>query len=395
MPWLRTHGVLVIALGMLACQDRPSARLATPAIDTLPSGALHVTNKAPSAWTDTSAWTLVEDLRIGGSDSASTLERPSGLAVDALGRIYVADGQVKLFDASGKLVRTVGRDGEGPGEYRSAYVATAGDRLIVQDVTLGRASVFDSAGRFVTSWRTTCCAPAAPEVDAQGNVIIWSPSSESSHVYVRYRQDGTVLDTLTLPPFPAARLWELHTGFGHWSTTIPLTPSAHAAVLPATGMIYGWSGTYTLVATRSGRDTAFLFSLEAPPSTISEGRRAAATARITTFLDKNGRNIGGVAPEEIARVIHVSDVPTVAPAFVGLRADRAGRIWVERDPGDDSLHSRYDVFSGTGTYLGPVRAPVRLARYENTDWGDSTVVTIAESADGLPSIVRYRLRRVH
>lgn len=393
MHWHRMPGVLAVALALLACQDRPASRLTAPTIDTLPGGALRIRNHAPTEWPDTLTWSFVEDLRIGGNDTASPLEHPSGVAVDALGRIYVSDGTVKMFDQDGRLVRTVGRDGEGPGEYRSAFLATAGDRLIVQDVSLGRATVFDSAGRFVTSWRTLCCAPAAPSVDAQGNVVIWSPSSESSYLYVRYRQDGSLVDTLRLPSFPAARLWELHTGFGHWSTGIPLTPGAEAAVLPATGMVYGWSGTYTLIATRSGRDTAFLFSLDAPPVTIPEWRRAAATARITTFLEKNGRNIGGVTPDEIARVIHASDVPGVAPAYVGLTTDKAGRLWVERDGGADTLHSRYDIFSGSGTYLGPMIAPVRLARYGRTTWGDSAVYTIAENAEGLPTIVRYRLRR--
>ncbi len=383
--------VLVLATALPACRERTPAALATPRVDTLPSGAFHVRNVAPSAWADTSAWTLVEDLRIGGPDTTTPLEHPAGLAIDTQGRIYVSDGQVKLFDPAGQLIRTVGRDGEGPGEYRSAYLATLGDQLVLQDIALGRLSVFDSSGRFLTSWRTTCCAVAVPTVDTLGRIMVWSPSATAQHQYVRYQPDGRVVDTLRLPPLPPARLWELRTGFGHWSTGIPFAPQAVVGVLPATGLVYGWSGEYTLVATRTGADTAFLFSLAAPPVPLSEARRAAATAEITDFLARNGRNIGGVASEEVARVIRLGDVPTTAPAFEALTADRAGRLWVERG-GGDTLHSRYDVFSATGTFLGPVVAPARLARYGATVWTDSSVYTITEDPDGTPAIVRYRLR---
>lgn len=77
---------------------------------------------------------------------ASALERPNGLAWDASeGLLYVADTgahQVKVFDMTGRLVRTIGQRGEGAGEFNfPTFVALARDRLVVSDTMNARVQV--------------------------------------------------------------------------------------------------------------------------------------------------------------------------------------------------------------------------------------------------------------
>jgi DNA-binding beta-propeller fold protein YncE len=71
------------------------------------------------------------------------LERPTGLAWDARdGLLYVSDTQahqIKVFDMTGRLVRTLGKRGEGPGEFNfPTYLALANDQLIVSDTMNAR-----------------------------------------------------------------------------------------------------------------------------------------------------------------------------------------------------------------------------------------------------------------
>ena len=88
--------------------------------------------------------------------SGETLTRPTGVAVDA-GRalLYVADTgghRVQVFSlADGRLLRTIGHRGAGPGEfnYPEALAIGPGGALHVVDTMNFRYQVFDPDGRFV------------------------------------------------------------------------------------------------------------------------------------------------------------------------------------------------------------------------------------------------------
>ena len=82
---------------------------------------------------------------------SSQLERPNGLAWDpAEGLLYVADTQahqIKVFDMTGRLVRSIGKRGEGPGEFNfPTFLALAGDRLVVSDTMNARVQLIPLNG---------------------------------------------------------------------------------------------------------------------------------------------------------------------------------------------------------------------------------------------------------
>src|SRR4030042_6132090 len=65
---------------------------------------------------------LKEELTIGGDPNNEAYYFPKGakLSVDEEGNLYVCDlgnKRVQMYDRSGKYVRTIGRQGQGPGEY--------------------------------------------------------------------------------------------------------------------------------------------------------------------------------------------------------------------------------------------------------------------------------------
>lgn len=85
-------------------------------------------------------------LQIGALDGPA--EYQLGRVIDATrmpdGRIVVADRsnhEIRVFDATGKFVRTMGRTGDGPGEFRDPLQVTAlgGDSLLVWDMSRHRA----------------------------------------------------------------------------------------------------------------------------------------------------------------------------------------------------------------------------------------------------------------
>jgi hypothetical protein len=129
-------------------------------------------------------------------------------------RFVIADAMqsnVKLFDRSGTWTQTVGRVGDGPGEFRTplaAFPHTDG-RLIVLDA-MGRVAWFDSTGAFVAGWSTPPSLPHSLALDPdRGGIIISgrrtpdSPDEQSATPLSvhRYAVTGEPLESFApLPP---------------------------------------------------------------------------------------------------------------------------------------------------------------------------------------------------
>jgi hypothetical protein len=98
-------------------------------------------------------------LQIRDPDGRGGLSTPSGIARTRDGNWLVTSfenpGQISVFSPTGRALRTVGRSGEGPGEYRSATLVTVGpaDSVWVFDSQLMRVSVLDASLNYSRSYR--------------------------------------------------------------------------------------------------------------------------------------------------------------------------------------------------------------------------------------------------
>lgn len=92
------------------------------------------------------------------SSQDTIFERPEQLAADrGLARVFVSDGlkkRVFVVDAAtGRLQRSFGREGSGPGEFRAPdaiAVSAARHRIAVYDLVAPALSLFDTDGRFLS-----------------------------------------------------------------------------------------------------------------------------------------------------------------------------------------------------------------------------------------------------
>ena len=133
------------------------------------------------------------------------LRRPTGLAYDAdQQQLYVADTyahDIKVFDARGNLTGTLGRRGEGPGEFNfPTHLAYARGELYVTDTMNSRIQVLDTlSGRVKLRFGErglmmgNLVRPKGVAVDGEDNIYV----VESYHDYMLvYDREGRLLMAL-------------------------------------------------------------------------------------------------------------------------------------------------------------------------------------------------------
>ncbi|MFC1529148.1 6-bladed beta-propeller [Gemmatimonadota bacterium] len=102
-------------------------------------------------------FTYTEVLRLNQDESnpESLLAYPGLVITDEAGSFYVEDARdnrLVKFDATGNYLRTIGRQGAGPGEYRSVSLECIHNGiLVITDTQLNRVSFFRTDGSFVDS----------------------------------------------------------------------------------------------------------------------------------------------------------------------------------------------------------------------------------------------------
>jgi hypothetical protein len=315
-----------------------------------------------------------------------------GLEVDPLGRLWVADaqaGEIRVFDASGHHVRTIGRKGGGPGEFAQlAGMDWAPDRTLwVVDGGNARYTLLDSAGHVVTTRQRTAAVTTIPwpgGFDAEGRLydLVLLPASDGQvrHGVVRYGSDLQPQDTLQLPE-PKVDYLELVSpnGRSRQRTNVPFSPYLVWGV-DREGFV--WSGVtdrYRLNRARFADDTVLVMELESAPVPITPAEMDAMMENYKWFTDQGGK-------------IDRRKIPRVKPPFFSLFFDDRGRPWVIPAHADGE-QAAFDVFEPSGRYLGRVTSPVEVLSAPAPVVQGNYLYGVTQDDLGVSSVVRLRIER--
>jgi len=418
MNWLRTSpltGVILVVFSSSAAAEMPQG--ARP--DTVVRAAQQPRHPGVA--------TLIEELSIGVADGAEEymLGEVADIALARDGSLYVFDRQVpaiRHYDPQGKFLRTIGRRGEGPGEYRSASgLATMPDgRLLLWDTGNWRINVYSSKGDVLTQW-TTLSGMSGGAVSQYARAILVDTSglavtrktifnardlANRQTVWLRYRPDGTVLDTLHAPPAPrvtptlSARADRVQV-----SDELPFAPKRVVVMSPFGYFIAGYPDRYAFEIHQPGSPVVSVRrDVKADP--VARSERAEARRKIEERMRQTDPMWSWSGP----------DVPEFKPLYADLQVALDGRIWVavipevsprvgstsggggigpsgrrappQLAPGEPPRPALYDVFEPDGQFLGQVQVPARVSsvvRRGDQVWG------VALDADDVPRIKRYRI----
>jgi 6-bladed beta-propeller len=328
----------------------------------------------------TFAFDLVEDLTIGSeTDDAYFFPYSAGIAVDGQGTICVADygnERVQVFDKNGRYVRTLGRVGQGPGEYRfpSGVMIDADGNFIVTDGSRSLLA-FSPQGLFLK--KVVVKTDLSRPLLGPGGTIVGSvpPSPRAAagpkNRLVLLSPDGRVLKTVA--EYPACGVVQ-DLVIRHWYTC-----GLSLCLRSADSLYYGFDLDYQVhIVDPDGRALFAFTKAEKPVPLSSEEKALTRKEGIFTWEgqgDPRKTDLG---------------MPGHRPFWSDLISDDEGRLYVVRFQTileKDKTTREVDVFSRDGLYLYRMTWPflpqvIRGGCFYET----------RRDEEGLTKIIRHRIK---
>ncbi|MEO5799649.1 MAG: hypothetical protein ABIZ70_01525, partial [Gemmatimonadales bacterium] len=320
---------------LAACGGSAIADSGKVKVDTLPGGIVRTITSAPI---DSGRWSLELERTIQPAEGAAgELSAPNDLALRDDGTLFVAEGdlhQIRAYDSTGTLMRTFGRDGEGPGELRSAFIAVHGDTLVAQDPQTARLTSYRVSDGAVLNIRgSVCCNYGSIGIDGSGRAvlrtIVQPDTTRPVSGFARASLDGATIDTVSVTDHPRetapSKRWLVHEGkLLKMEMQVPFRPADLHFADPHGGFLTAWTGEYLLRTSRNGSDTVAMFGR---PRTMAPVTAAEKQAIIDERVASNKQ----YTPEATLRASFLADaIPDQRPAFDWIASDGSGRRWVRR-----------------------------------------------------------------
>jgi len=397
-------------------RSRPTpnpCKFVTFAFPVLLPDALHAQDR-PLAWDD-----LAEVWRAGGIGAPQWAQftRPDDMSFDGEGNLYVVDGEadhIVKVDVDGRLVMTIGRPGEGPGEFKWLY-----DVLVWPDGSFAANDgghdafhLFDADGNFqrMVRWRAATgtmnldfnsSRPMRPGphpeiIYAQGTegrlARMYGSVAERIGAERGDKADERTIEAISLagdvvssetvleawrPPRPETPAAEIEPGStetvaAFFAEAPRFEPELRWDALPGGAIAYADSSTYRIRIVQYGTTLNTLTRPFAPrPVTpaiearVREALLREVDEREEALEERSGlsghdmrrataeKEANATLRKPIENMTFYSEIPVIAE----IRVAPAGFVWVRRqDAVNEDADGLIDVFDPEGIYRGTFAA---------------------------------------
>lgn len=336
----------------------------------------------------------------------------TALTLGPAGEVYLSQPQeqcIKVFSSSGEYLRTIGREGEGPGEFMGlGEMGWLEDTLYVSDFQNRRVSFFEPNGSYLRS-----VSNAWPVIDevfspvlvtrflAHGTVLVLPglPSRAvadgmvAAHPLFRMDTTGHVLQTVAEMSVENSKI-AVKAGRGNMYTDQPfsdspllgISPSGHFVVtLDRRASANGDQGVMSFTKISSGGDTVLSKEIHYDPvpfhmPLLDEFLDSRASARAGMF---------GSAAEARQALEEKVFRPAFFPPATQLVVADEDWVFVRREalPGPEVL---WEVLSGDGEHVGSVSLSAQAQVFRATD----THLWVTEMDElGVTYVVRYQIMK--
>lgn len=355
---------------------------------------------------------LVPELRIGSETRGPEYQFTKLDFVAVHGdHVYVAQrgtDDIRVFGSDGAFRRTIGRKGQGPGEFESIWsMGVSGDSVWLIDVDLRRLTFFTPDGSLIAT------VPFDPVPPTLGEGLMFLPYPDvlmregdflgfgrgsgmsvdkgeiTANPLLRMTPDGRAADTLGWVSIRNDDMI-LRSARSRSFRMQPFTDSpitVYAAAARRAYVIERWSATEAVPASvqvtalGAAGDTAWVRQVPYTPARLDP-------ARVDSVRAGMEREMGRRYPrEEINRALYAPAFRT--PVTSALASDN-GTLWIRWD--EDTRPGSYAVLSAAGDIVASVTAPARIRLKWVSDsiaWGEEL------DENEVPTLVRYRIARAN
>lgn len=343
---LRTLSLLTVLLyGAVSCDDQTTGGPNTPA--------------------DTAGWSMssVPKVRIGAAAGAADYElsKVFGGLITLDGGVVVGNSgtsEIRRYDRTGRYLATSGRQGSGPGEFRSiSWMGPyRGDSIVVYDMRSQRFSVLGPGGEFsrVLSPGTTA-GPVRPlGIFSDGAILLAVEKAYDPRTQSGRTRDAVSLYTLSPDGVVSARIgtypgseWLLYGAVSSYrSTRLPFG---------RTGMFAVWSDRIV----RASSDSARLEVQDRAGKRLAAIDLAVRERRLTRAEIDDGTETA--IPDRRDREVIERELrrhpPEWAPLITELRAGRDGNLWIRTYPARNGALVKWLIVSPAGERIGSAMLP--------------------------------------
>ncbi len=304
---------------------------------------------------------------------------------DPSGNVVVADEQaleIRVVDPTGGYLRSVGREGEGPGEFLDLTGAwtLADGSIVTVDYRLDRITRFDAAGAPVGTATfsnpddlivlpVALGGPGAilsSATPSRGATLqdIWESLLEHDHqrvLFLRHRFDGTLIDTVAEGIDQAQASFSSGSGLDMvvQRMAVPFSPNPTARG-SAHGVAFTSGAAYEISVFDEAGDLRLIARLDESP-----------TIRTDEHIETYVRNPGGRERDEAwirerLEQYRTLYLPESLPGYTDVLFTDTGDIWARRYRMRGDSMDRWDVFAADGIHLGRVHIPASLRVEEVT-----------------------------
>ena len=373
IPWLDRPGALLAAMLIPLAAGCEGGASPSP-FAVRDSAGVRIAESASARWDreGTPPWTVGDAPIVDLAPTGSGPEHEFFRVADALfledGRIVVANSgshQLRLYSPEGAHVASIGREGDGPGEFTRFFGvdAIAGDSLIAHSFP-GRVTVlspelafvrtFDLGGlaRRIRAFGDGMIGTLGPTMDEHrgGNALLRPPET-----VVRFDLEGTVVDTLLAVEGSEAFFFVSELGV---SGGVPLFGRGTHVVPAGDEIVVGLADGLSFSVYDARGDLLRIARVPEHDLSLSS---AEVDEELAARLGPN--------PDPFSRDLHdAMPRPDTRAGYDGLLVDARGHVWAGVQPTWPERRQRaarsWNVFSPEGEWLGTVRTPEGFTPFE-------------------------------